>query len=288
MSYAWAVTLYGSPVRRESRSASSAAPAAKWACRCSSPRSIARRAGPASTRSGRTHSSRRQRRRAARSPAQAAGRCAASHARSRSPRAAPAPIGSTSTSPGASGFGFGAGRALSTRTSWPRRRSAWHSLTTNVSDSSGHWSRTKTIRIRGIIAGTARPRPRQPPGLAIRPSPTVDSLPGVAPPAVTPSGVRDGDPAALAGLCQARGPAVLAYSRNVAGDTAAPAAAAEAFATFRAAVHAAEDPAAINPEALLLNATRQAAARHAAVVAQGICAAVPRLLASRADRTITL
>jgi hypothetical protein len=105
---------------------------------------------------------------------------------------------------------------------------------------------------------------------------------------VTPSGVRDGDPAALAGLCDARGPAVLAYSGKVAGDAAAAAAAAEAFASFRAAVYAAEDPADVNPEGLLLNATRQAAARHATVVAQGICAAVPRLLASRADRTITL
>jgi hypothetical protein len=100
--------------------------------------------------------------------------------------------------------------------------------------------------------------------------------------------VRDGDPAALEGLCDARGPAVLAYSRSVAGDASAAAAAAEAFAAFRAAVHAAEDPADLNPELLLLNATRQAAARHASVVAQGICAAVPRLLAARADRSIML
>ncbi len=100
--------------------------------------------------------------------------------------------------------------------------------------------------------------------------------------------MRDGDPAALAGLCDRRGPAVLAYCHHVAGDAAALAAAAEAFGQFRAAVHRAEDPAGINPEALLVNATRHAAARHAAIVAPGHCAHVPRLLAARADRSITL
>jgi hypothetical protein len=100
--------------------------------------------------------------------------------------------------------------------------------------------------------------------------------------------VRDGDPAALAGLCDRRGPAVLAYVHHVAGDAAAVLAAAEAFAHFRAAVHAAQDTSEINPEALLVNATRQAAARHATIVAPGHCAAVPSLLAARADRTITL
>jgi hypothetical protein len=104
---------------------------------------------------------------------------------------------------------------------------------------------------------------------------------------VTPSGVRNGDPAALAGLCERRGPAVLAYCRQVAGDAAATAAAAEAFAHFRAEVVAAEDPASINPEALLISATRHAAARHASVVAVGLCAEVPALLAGRADRSIS-
>jgi hypothetical protein len=104
---------------------------------------------------------------------------------------------------------------------------------------------------------------------------------------VTPSGVRDGDPAALAGLCDRRGPAVLAYCRHVAGDAEAAAAAAEAFGSFRAAVHAAEDPADINPEALLLNTTRHAAAGRVGIVALGICAVVPLLLAARADRSIS-
>jgi hypothetical protein len=99
--------------------------------------------------------------------------------------------------------------------------------------------------------------------------------------------VRDGDPAALAGLCERRGPAVLAYCRHVAGDADAAAAAAEAFARFRAQVVAADDPASLNPEALLISATRHAAARHATVVATGLCAEVPGLLAGRADRSIS-
>jgi hypothetical protein len=99
--------------------------------------------------------------------------------------------------------------------------------------------------------------------------------------------VRDGDPAALAGLCERRGPAVLAYCRIVAGDAAAAGAAAEAFARFRAAVVAADDPASLNPEALLVSATRHAAAHHASVVASGLCAEVPVLLAGRADHSIS-
>jgi hypothetical protein len=99
--------------------------------------------------------------------------------------------------------------------------------------------------------------------------------------------VRDGDPTALEGLCERRGPAVLAYCRIVAGDATAAAAAAEAFARFRAAVVAADDPASLNPEALLVSATRHAAAHHASVVASGLCAEVPALLAGRADRSIS-
>jgi hypothetical protein len=99
--------------------------------------------------------------------------------------------------------------------------------------------------------------------------------------------VRDGDPAALEGLCERRGPAVLAYCRIVAGDAAAATAAAEAFARFRAEVVAADDPANLNPEALLVSATRHAAAHHASVVASGLCAEVPALLAGRADRSIS-
>jgi hypothetical protein len=105
---------------------------------------------------------------------------------------------------------------------------------------------------------------------------------------VTPTGVRDGDPDALAGLCDRRGPAVIAYCEVVAGPGAAAGAAAEAFGIFRADVVAAGDLGDVNPEALLISATRHAAARHARSDAPSPCAGVPALLAGRADRSITL
>lgn len=73
----------------------------------------------------------------------------------------------------------------------------------------------------------------------------------------------------------------------MAGDAAAATAAAEAFAQFRAAVVAADDLASLDPEALLVNATRHAAAHHAGIVATGVCAEVPELLAARAGRDIS-
>jgi len=100
--------------------------------------------------------------------------------------------------------------------------------------------------------------------------------------------VRDGDPDALAGLCAARGDAVLAYCEKVAGTAASATAAAEAFGRFRARVVATADLAALNPEEVLVNATRQAAARHGAGQAAGICGDVPLLLASRAERSISI
>jgi hypothetical protein len=103
---------------------------------------------------------------------------------------------------------------------------------------------------------------------------------------VTPSGVREGDPAALAALCAVRGPSVLAYCRQVAGEAEAGLAAAEAFARFRVAVVAAGDTSTLNPEALLISATRTSAAAHARTTAMGHCAAVPSLLAARAEKTI--
>jgi len=106
------------------------------------------------------------------------------------------------------------------------------------------------------------------------------------PAAVTPAGVRDGEPGALAGLCAARGPSVLAYCRHVAGDADAGAAAADAFARFRAAVVATDELSGLDPEALLLDATRSAAASRAASSLPETCAAVPALLGARASRTI--
>src|SRR5687768_8007389 len=80
--------------------------------------------------------------------------------------------------------------------------------------------------------------------------------------AVTPQGVRDGDPVVLAALTERRGAAVLAYCEHVAPGVA-PAAAADAFARFRRDVVEARDPLALDPEAALLRATRLAAAARA-------------------------
>lgn len=78
--------------------------------------------------------------------------------------------------------------------------------------------------------------------------------------AVTPVGIRDGEPAALAALVERRANAVLAFCETVLGPREAERAAAEAFARFRAAVATTEDPRALDPETLLLGATRHAAA----------------------------
>lgn len=118
------------------------------------------------------------------------------------------------------------------------------------------------------------------------------SSPQVA--AVTPRGVREGQQEALEGLVARRGPAVLAYCREVCAPEVAPRAAAEAFARFRAAVHDAPDLAAVDPESLLISATRHAAASMARVTQPPpggrrrrgarteTCALVPTLLAARA------
>ncbi|MEY2440811.1 MAG: hypothetical protein QOJ46_237 [bacterium] len=106
---------------------------------------------------------------------------------------------------------------------------------------------------------------------------------------MTPTGVRDGDPDALAGLCDVRGPAVFAYCEVVAGrGERAAAAAAAAFGSFRAGVVATGDLGTLNPEALLISATRHSAARYASADAPEACVRVPGLLAARADRSITL
>ena len=105
---------------------------------------------------------------------------------------------------------------------------------------------------------------------------------------VTPTGVREGDPTSLAALCAVRGPSVVAYCRHVAGVADAGDAAAEAFARFRVAVVAAGDTTSLNPEALLISATRTSAAARADITARGHCAQVPALLAARAEKTIAV
>ncbi len=121
--------------------------------------------------------------------------------------------------------------------------------------------------------------------------------------AVTPDGIRDGAPAALAALVERRANAVLAYCEAVCAPPAAERAAAEAFARFRAAVAAAAEPRSLDPEGLLLGATRHAAASMTTTpypppatsglrrklgagrgsAASETCALVPGLLAARVE-----
>lgn len=121
--------------------------------------------------------------------------------------------------------------------------------------------------------------------------------------AVTPAGIRDGDPAALGALVERRANAVLSYCEAVCPPRDAERAAAEAFARFRAAVASADDPRTLDPETLLLGATRHAAASLTEVPtpaatgpglrrriggsrstgASETCALVPDLLAARAE-----
>lgn len=125
--------------------------------------------------------------------------------------------------------------------------------------------------------------------------------------AVTPAGIRDGDPGALAALVDRRANAVLAYCEAVCSPADAERAAAEAFARFRAAVAAAEDPRSLEPGALLLGATRHAAASLTVTptpsAAEGglrrklgagrgagaseTCALIPDLLAARANGALS-
>jgi hypothetical protein len=81
--------------------------------------------------------------------------------------------------------------------------------------------------------------------------------------AVTPLGVRDGDPDAVAALVRRRGGAVLGYCEEVAAPGEALQAAADAFTRFRAAVATAPEAAALDAERELVRAMRFAAAERA-------------------------
>lgn len=99
---------------------------------------------------------------------------------------------------------------------------------------------------------------------------------------VTPEGVRDGEPRSLVGLAQRRAGSVLDYGRYACGASVAADAAAEAFARFRAAVVAADDPVDLAPDALLLSCTRHAAAAFAPVAdVRPNCPATPYLIVGR-------
>jgi hypothetical protein len=122
----------------------------------------------------------------------------------------------------------------------------------------------------------------------------------VPPQAVTPAGVRAGEPAALAALCERRGAAVFAYCREVCSAQDAPLAAAEALARFRAAVWASGDAADLDPERLLLSATRHASAARARPSGEGAggarrilgrgstdaCGRMPSLIVARAENLL--
>jgi len=105
---------------------------------------------------------------------------------------------------------------------------------------------------------------------------------------VTAHGVRDGEPDALAELCLRRGAAVLAFAEHVAAPSQAGAAAAQAFARFRGTVAAVDQLDGLDADALLLSATRFAAAacsaRRTGPVGEGAeetpeeCVRVERLL----------
>ena len=114
---------------------------------------------------------------------------------------------------------------------------------------------------------------------------------------ISPAGLRAGDPATCEALCERRGAAVIAYCEHVAAPGAAVAAAAEGFARFRATVIVTPEGADVDPDLLLLSATRHAAAERAprpalARIATQLggghrkpqaCALVPELLAARSE-----
>lgn len=79
---------------------------------------------------------------------------------------------------------------------------------------------------------------------------------------ITAAQIRDGEPLALAALCQRKGGAVFGYCEHVAHPGYAIEAAADAFADFRVAIDAAGEPSDREAEALLRHSTRRAAARR--------------------------
>ena len=86
--------------------------------------------------------------------------------------------------------------------------------------------------------------------------------PRVPPTAVTPDGLRGGDPLVLATLVERRGADVLAYATAVSPPGAGLRTAAAALVEFRLAVPAATDPG-FDPAVELLAATRRVAAVRA-------------------------
>src|SRR3954451_13604093 len=109
---------------------------------------------------------------------------------------------------------------------------------------------------------------------------------GTPPAAITPQGIRDGDPAVLAALAARRGPAVMAFATEVCDEQFAVRATADAFARFRAAVASDEEAIKQHPDALLLRCARRAALDLAPRGPDLGCGPAADLLAQRGERTI--
>jgi hypothetical protein len=109
---------------------------------------------------------------------------------------------------------------------------------------------------------------------------------GTPPAAITPQGVRDGDPAVLAALAARRGPAVLAFAEEVCDPHYVVRAAADAFARFRAEVADPTANAGVHPDALLLRCARRGALDLATPGPDLGCAPAAPLLLARAERSI--
>ena len=109
---------------------------------------------------------------------------------------------------------------------------------------------------------------------------------GTPPAAITPQGVRDGDPAVLAALAARRGPAVVAFAEQVCDASYVVRASADAFARFRAAVAAPDADVSAHPDALLLRCARRAALDLAPIGPDLGCGPAAELLTGRAERTI--
>jgi len=117
---------------------------------------------------------------------------------------------------------------------------------------------------------------------------------------VAPGALRAGDPAALQALVDRRGPAVVAFCTQVCGPSAAPTAAAEAFARFRAALRDMMDLVGgdVDVDRLVRSATRHAAATmartpvgpppHGRLMARNTetCQRVATMLAARANSAL--
>src|SRR3954452_6191171 len=109
---------------------------------------------------------------------------------------------------------------------------------------------------------------------------------GTPPAAITPQGIRDGDPAVLAALAARRGPAVMAFASEICDEHFAVRAVADAFARFRAAVATDEEAVKQHPDALLLRCARRAALDLAPRGPDLGCGPAIDLLAQRAERAI--